>query len=97
MGLAAATRVVRSFIEQRKEPRIELDPEQNTAILIWRGTSEVVHLGNISASGAMILFNKAPNIGERVVLEMVDRKKNPAQVMWVRGGQAGLSFVNPAR
>lgn len=102
MNLGAAMTLgsaVKHFIEMRREPRIELDPASNSAVLVWRGRSDVVHLSNISPSGAMFLFDGEvmPNKGERVEMQMADRKKKPAQVMWVREGKVGLSFENHIR
>lgn len=94
LGLAveALPLAVRNFIDKRREPRVELDPATNQALLIRRLGSEVVSLGNISPGGAMFLYATAPNLGERVILEMADGKRRDAQVMWVRGGEAGLRF-----
>lgn len=78
-------------IDERIEPR--LAPASETAVLDYRGRRHVVRLGNISESGAMVSFAQVPNIGEEVVLQLLDRGRVPAQVRWVRDGRIGLAFT----
>lgn len=77
-------------INQRAEER--LPPTSETAVLDYRGRRHVVRLGNVSASGAMVIFAHVPNIGENVTLQLLDRGRIPAQVRWVGDGRIGLSF-----
>jgi hypothetical protein len=86
-------RQVRRMFEQRDEARIEPDPD--SALLSWRGETQVVRLGNVSPSGAMLWFDGVPHIGERVALQMLDRKTMPGQVRWVRDGRIGINFSGP--
>lgn len=67
----------------------------STAVLEFRGRKHVVRLVNISASGAMIVFPHLPNIGERLVLQLLDRGVVTSQVRWVKDGRVGLSFAPP--
>lgn len=66
-----------------------------TAVLEFRGRKHVVRLGNLSASGAMVVFSHTPNIGEQLGLHLLDRGLVTAQVRWVREGKLGLSFTGP--
>lgn len=88
-----------SMIEQKRkraiDERIEerVAPASETAVLEYRGRRHVVRLANVSVSGAMVVFPYVPNIGERVVLQLLDRGLVPAQVRWVRDGRIGLAFM----
>ena len=66
-----------------------------TAVLEFRGRKHVVRLVNVSSSGAMVIFPHTPNIGERLLLQVLDRGPVWAQVRWVRDGRLGLSFAVP--
>lgn len=65
----------------------------NTGVLEFRGRKHVVRLVNVSASGAMVIFPHTPNIGERLLLQILDRGAVWAQVRWVKDGRLGLSFT----
>ena len=65
----------------------------NTAVLEFRGRKHVVRLVNVSTSGAMVIFPHIPNIGERLLIQVLDRGPVWAQVRWVRDGRIGLSFA----
>ena len=65
----------------------------STAVLEFRGRKHVVRLINVSPSGAMVIFPHAPNIGERLTLQLLDRGHVSAQVSWVKDGRIGLSFA----
>jgi hypothetical protein len=80
-------------IDEREEARQAA--LSGTAALEFRGRRHVVRLVNLSPSGAMIIFAHQPNIGERLVLQLLDRGHVPAQVRWVKGGRVGLSFEVP--
>ena len=67
----------------------------STAVLDFRGRKHVIRLINISSSGAMVIFPHVPNIGERLVLQLLDRGLVSAQVRWVKEGRIGLSFTSP--
>ena len=67
----------------------------NTAVLEFRGRKHVVRLVNVSPSGAMVIFPNVPNIGERLLLQLLDRGGVWAQVRWVKDGRVGLSFTSP--
>ena len=68
----------------------------STAVLEFRQRKHVVRLVNISGSGAMVIFPHAPNIGERLLLQLLDRGVVSAQVRWVKDGRIGLSFTSPS-
>ena len=78
-------------IDERGEARHSA--VSNTAVLEFRGRKHVVQLVNISPSGAMVIFPHMPNIGERLLLKLLDRDAVWAQVRWVRDGRIGLSFA----
>jgi hypothetical protein len=80
-------------IDERNE--IRSASISNTAVLEFRGRKHVVRLVNVSGSGAMVIFPHAPNIGERLPLQILDRGVVTAQVRWVRDGRIGLSFAGP--
>ncbi len=86
-------RQVRRMFDQRDEARVEADPD--SALLSWRGQTQVVRLGNVSPSGAMLWFDGVPHIGERVALQLLDRQAMLAQVRWVRDGRVGINFTGP--
>ncbi len=65
----------------------------STAVLEFRGRKHVVRLVNVSSSGAMVIFAQVPNIGERLLLQVLDRGPVWAQVRWVRDGRIGVSFT----
>lgn len=67
----------------------------STAVLDFRGRKHVIRLINISPSGAMVIFPHTPNIGERLLLQLLDRGLVSAQVRWVKDGRIGLSFAAP--
>lgn len=67
----------------------------STAVLDFRGRKHVVRLVNVSSSGAMVIFPHVPNIGERLVLQVLDRGVVSGQVRWVKDGRIGLSFAVP--
>jgi len=65
----------------------------STAVLDFRGRKHVVRLVNVSPSGAMVIFQNIPNIGERLHLQLLDRGGVWAQVRWVKEGRIGVSFT----
>jgi hypothetical protein len=80
-------------IDERSEVR---HPSlSSTAVLEFRGRKHVVRLVNVSPSGAMVIFPHMPNIGERLLLQLLDRGGVWAQVRWVRDGRIGVSFAVP--
>jgi hypothetical protein len=84
-------RRVKRLFDQRSEPRIECD--SHSGVISFRGTEHVVPLVNCSSSGAMVLFDRIPNIGETLVFRTSDRPASKAQVRWVRDGKIGLTFL----
>ncbi len=86
-------RTAKRAIDERSEDRHS--PLSSTAVLEFRGSKHVVRLINLSPSGAMVLFSRMPNIGERLALQLLDRGTVWTQVRWVRDGRVGLSFAAP--
>ena len=86
-------RSVKRMFDERGEPRFE--GELQTAALLYRGRSHVVRVGNISSSGAMVVFADVPAIGESVTLQLLDHGAVAGQVRWVRDGHVGINFVDP--
>lgn len=82
-------------IDERIEAR--LPAASGTAVLEFRGRRHVVRLGNLSSSGAMVIFGHTPNIGEKLCLQLLDRGVVWAQVRWVKDGKIGLSFTDLAQ
>jgi PilZ domain len=88
---AMIPRTEKRSIDERNEGR---HPSiSSTAVLEFRGRKHVVRLVNVSQTGAMVIFPHAPNIGERLPLQILDRGLVTAQVRWVRDGRIGLSFA----
>lgn len=88
-------RRVKRLFDQRSEPRIEC--EADSGVLSFRGTEHAVKLVNCSPSGAMVLFDRVPNIGETLTFRSNDRTPQKAQVRWVRDGKIGLTFLGSVR
>jgi hypothetical protein len=83
----------RRVIDERTEIR---NPSlSSTAVLEFRGRKQMVRLVNVSPSGAMVTFPHIPNIGERLLIQVLDRGPVWAQVRWVKDGRIGLSFAAP--
>jgi hypothetical protein len=88
-------RSVKRVFDQRDEPRFDIEGELQTAVMTRRGHNHVVRIGNISSSGAMIVYPDIPNIGEKVTLQLLDHGAVAGQVRWVRDGRVGINFVDP--
>jgi PilZ domain len=87
-------RTEKRSIDERTE--IRYPSLSSTAVLEFRGRKHVVRLVNVSSSGAMVIFAHSPNIGERLLLQVLDRGPVWAQVRWVRDGRIGVSFTATA-
>ena len=87
---AMIPRTATRTIDERGEARHSA--VSSTAVLDFRGRKHVVRLVNVSASGAMVIFPHIPNIGERLLLQLLDRGLVSSQVRWVKDGRIGLSF-----
>ena len=88
-------RGVRRMFDERDEPRFEVDGDLQTASLAFRGKNHVVRVGNISKSGAMVIFADIPHIGEDISLRLLDHGAVAGHVRWVREGRIGINFVAP--
>ena len=88
-------RSVRRLFDERDEPRYEYNGELQKAVMVLRGASHDVRVGNISKSGAMIVYPDVPHIGESVTLQLLDHGAVAGQVRWVRDGRVGINFVTP--
>lgn len=84
-------RAVRRMFDERLEPREPATSE--AALLEVRGRKYEVQLVNLSPSGAMVIFDLMPHIGEQVTLHLPDRGRVSGQVCWVRDGRIGLNFA----
>jgi hypothetical protein len=93
LGGSMVSRAEKRVIDERSEVRSPSDT--SAAVLEFRGRKHVVHLVNVSTSGAMVIFPHVPNIGERLSLQILDRGAVSAQVRWVKDGRIGLSFARP--
>lgn len=78
------------MFNERDEERI--DAGTHAGVLSLRGRNHVVHLVNLSRSGAMVRFTGEAHIGESVSLQLLDRGANAGQVRWLRDGRMGVSF-----
>lgn len=86
-------RTVKRMFDERAEPRD--DGESQTAVLRHRGRSHVIRVGNLSPSGAMVVYSGVPHIGESVTLQLLDHGAVAGQVRWVRDGRVGINFAAP--
>ena len=86
-------RTVKRMFDERGEPRH--DGECQTAVLTHRGRNHVIRIGNISSSGAMVIYSGMPHIGEAVTLQLLDHGAVAGQVRWVRDGRVGINFAAP--
>ncbi len=86
-------RTEQRVVDERAEPRHPA--ASGTAVLEFRGRRHVVRLVNVSRSGAMISFPHVPHIGEMLPLQLLDRGRVSAQVIWVKDGRIGVSFAVP--
>ncbi len=86
-------RTVKRMFDERDEPRF--DGESQTCVLVHRGHNHVVRVGNVSPSGAMVIYAGMPHIGETVTLQLLDHGAVGGQVRWVRDGRVGVSFAAP--
>lgn len=86
-------RTVKRMFDHRAEPRLE--PDEDSAVLDHRGLQHAVKLVNVSPSGAMVIFDLMPHIGERVWLKLLGRKPATGYVRWVRNGRIGVNFDVP--
>lgn len=86
-------RNARRTIDERLELRHPA--ASSTAMMEFRGRKHVVRLVNVSRSGAMVIFPHTPNIGERLLIQLLDQGLVSGQVMWVKDGRIGVSFATP--
>ena len=87
------SRRVKRWFDQRAERR---DSRAGVrAQLLWRERVLDVELGNISASGAMVICAQVPHIGERVSLTLRGQPPVTGEISWVRNGQVGIHFAVP--
>ena len=86
-------RRVKRLFDQREESRDDVDGVP--ARLTLRGQTLEVRLANLSSSGAMVICDEIPHIGERVALQLPDQRGAPADVTWVRDGRIGIYFATP--
>ena len=87
-------RTVKRIFDERDEPRFDLEGDLQTAVLTRGGNNHVVRVGNVSASGAMVVYADAPDIGEPVTLQLLDHGAVAGHVRWVREGRVGINFVD---
>jgi hypothetical protein len=83
-------RSVKRLIDTRGEER--LAPTKEQAVLDFRCKQHKVAVINLSSGGAMIAFDKIPNIGEQVTLHLMGHTPATAFVRWIKGGRLGLHF-----
>ena len=86
-------RRVKRIFDQREEQRG--DAHGSLARLVWRDQTLDVRVDNISSSGAMLVCDEIPNIGEKVTLEFNERSAAAGDVCWVRDGRIGIYFAAP--
>ena len=86
-------RTVKRMFDERSEPRAE--EQSNTAVLHHGGRNHVIRVGNLSPSGAMIVYSGMLHIGETVTLQLLDHGAVAGQVRWVRDGRVGINFAAP--
>lgn len=90
---AMVPRSVTRRVDHRSEPRSEAGSQ--SAVIHLRGRKHVVRLGNVSRSGAMVIFALIPHIGERIRLQLSGKRDIEGRVCWVRDGKIGVTFAAP--
>lgn len=93
LGGGMILRRVKRMFDQRGEARGEAAGV--TADISWRGTTVALGLANLSSSGAMVVWDEIPHIGERVAFRLPDGRAAPGDVCWVRDGRVGINFAAP--
>lgn len=88
---------LRRWLDERAQPRRDLEDGLERAILVHRGVENEVRVGNISESGAMVIYAGAAHVGEPVSLRLLDRGAVAGQVRWVRDGHVGINFAAPPK
>lgn len=88
-------RTVRRMFDEREEPRFDVEGDVQTAVLTHDGHNHVVRVGNISTSGAMVMYRDVPAIGDAVTLQLLDHGAVAGHVRWVREGRVGINFTTP--
>ncbi len=91
-GTMIPRRVNRMF-DERGEPRERRGAMGGKATIEWRGAAQSVHVVNVSASGAMVLWSKIPHIGEPVAFQQPGRAPLEGVIRWVRDGRVGIHFT----
>lgn len=94
-GAKDLLRRAQRWLDQRAQPRRDLEGRLEPAILVHRGLENEVRVGNVSPSGAMVLYAGAAQVGEAVTLRLLDRGAVAGQVRWVRDGRIGINFAAP--
>lgn len=84
------SRTVKRTFDERGEPRNDTG---GAALTEWRGAMHEVKVANISASGAMLVFDQIPHIGEEMMLHLPDLAPTAGVVRWVRDGRIGIHFT----
>ena len=87
-------RTVKRTFDGRGEPREDANA---AGMMEWRGESLAVGVANISASGAMLVCDQVPHIGEEIDLYLPELAPLPAVVCWVRDGRIGIHFTAPLK
>ena len=87
-------RTVKRTFDERGEPRADAGA---SAVMEWRGENLAVEVANISASGAMLVCDHTPHIGEQIGLNLPELAPLPAVVCWVRDGRIGIHFTAPLK
>ena len=92
-GGGIISRKLRRIFDERDEMRFDGDLQR---AVLTRGTQEhAVEVGNISSTGAMVVYAEPLDIGERVTLQLLDHGAVAGQVRWVRDGHVGINFTTP--
>ena len=55
------------------------------------GNEQLIKVKNLSAGGVMAIVTRAPEVGDKVSVEL-SSQRIPATVVWIRGDMAGLKF-----
>lgn len=88
-------KAVRRLFDERDEPRHDVVGDLQTGVLTYRGQNHVIRVGNVSSSGAMVIYADEPEIGEAVTLQLLDHGAVAGHVRWVRDGRIGINFAAP--
>lgn len=88
--VSLSTEVPRPASERRTDERVSA-VLRLAKLTHASGEEQLIKIKNMSAGGLMAMISRAPEVGERVAVE-VSLQKIPSTVVWIRGDCIGVKF-----